>query len=357
MSKKIRIKDIAELAGVSPGTVDRVLHNRGNVSDLSRDAIESALEKMNYKPNIHVSAISLKKKYNFVIAIPHYSKGQYWETLVQGIQKAIDKYEGLMISTTYCFYDPFDLYSCRSAFEEVIKNEADAVIIGPTFRDETTYLTNQLSDMNIPYVFVDSMVEGTSPLAFFVANPHICGYLMCKLITDIIPPESGIALFQAVRVGDESANTTILRKAGFMAYYNENNLTNQLHKVPYSAINTEDNDKLIGDFFRKNPNVRGAVVLNSRGNIIADYFRKQNITHVKFVCIDMTETNIKALKEGHIDFIMGQRPEQQGFMAMEALFQFLIYGKKARFENFMPIDIISKENVDLFADFNDMVFL
>jgi len=357
MSKKIRIKDIAELAGVSVGTVDRVLHNRGSVSCSNKDAIEAALEKMNYRPNIHVSAISLKKKYVFVLAIPQYSKGQYWETLVEGIQKAIEKYEGLDISIKYCFYNPFDLYSCRNAFEEVAKLEADAVIIGPTFRDETIYLVNQLSDMNIPYVLVDSMVDGTLPLAFFVANPHICGYLMCKLLSCITPPNSDIALFQAMRVGDESANTTILRKAGFLAYHSEHGLTNKLYKVPYSAIDTDLNDELIGDFFEKNPSVRGAVVLNSRGNIIADFFKKKNIKGVKLICIDMTETNIAALKEGHIDFIMGQRPEQQGFMAMEALFQYLIYGKKAKFENHMPIDIISKENVDLFANFNNMIFL
>jgi len=34
--KKITIKDIAQLAGVSIGTVDRVIHNRGEVSDKTR---------------------------------------------------------------------------------------------------------------------------------------------------------------------------------------------------------------------------------------------------------------------------------------------------------------------------------
>ena len=38
--ENIRIKDIAERAGVSVGTVDRVLHNRPNVS-------KAALEKVN----------------------------------------------------------------------------------------------------------------------------------------------------------------------------------------------------------------------------------------------------------------------------------------------------------------------
>ena len=51
------------MAGVSKGTVDRVMHNRGNVSESARKAIEKVLEEVNYKPNIHVSAISLKSSY------------------------------------------------------------------------------------------------------------------------------------------------------------------------------------------------------------------------------------------------------------------------------------------------------
>ena len=50
MSQKIRIKDIARLAGVSPGTVDRVLHNRGNVSPSARKAIDAVLEQVGLTP-------------------------------------------------------------------------------------------------------------------------------------------------------------------------------------------------------------------------------------------------------------------------------------------------------------------
>ena len=43
---KIRIKDIAERAGVSVGTVDRVLHERPNVSKAAREKVEQALAEM-----------------------------------------------------------------------------------------------------------------------------------------------------------------------------------------------------------------------------------------------------------------------------------------------------------------------
>lgn len=352
MSRRITIKDIANLAGVSVGTVDRVLYNRGSVSEASRIAIEEAIEKMDYKPNIHVSALALRKTYNLCITIPQFSKGEYWDALESGINRAIEKYEGVNINVKFFYYNQFDIYSCRKAFEEVSKYQADAVIIGPTYRDETIYLVSQLEHLDIPYIFVDSMVENTSPLAYFIANPYICGYIMSKIITSIIPADSELALFQAERIGDESANTTILRKQGFMAHLKEKKLNNKLHRVVYSALDMDKNEELIGEYFDKNPNIKGAIVLNSRGHVIADYFKKRDINHIKLVCIDMTEKNIQAIKSDNIDYIICQRPEVQGYLATKSIVEYLIYRVPLKVENYLPLDIIVKETVGLFENFN-----
>ena len=58
--KNYKIKDIAAMAGVSVGTVDRVLHNRGDVSEKSRKKVEQVLEKILYRPNLLVSSIGVK---------------------------------------------------------------------------------------------------------------------------------------------------------------------------------------------------------------------------------------------------------------------------------------------------------
>ena len=63
MAKQVKIKDIAKMAGVSAGTVDRILHNRGNVSQASREAVERVLSEVGYRYNIHTSAISLRREY------------------------------------------------------------------------------------------------------------------------------------------------------------------------------------------------------------------------------------------------------------------------------------------------------
>lgn len=355
MAKKIRIKDIAEMAGVSPGTVDRVLHNRGDVSESSRTRVEEALKKMHYKPNIHVSALSLKKKYRFVITMPEHKKGDYWGLIEQGIRRAMEEYSSLDFHTEFCYYDQFDLYSCRALFDKVIEKQPDAVIIGPTFRDEAIYLGNTLSDLKIPYVFVDSSIDGTSPLAFFTSNSFAMGALIARLITSTIPDNADIVLFQAVRTGDESANTTILRKSGFMAYFGENNCENTLHRVSYSAVDPQRNNELIGNYFEEHPEVKGAVIFNSRGHIIAEYFNKRKIRGVKFVCVDLIKRNVDAVNAGYIDLLLGQRPQQQGYMAVKALFEYLVYGTRVKRENYMPIDIVAKENVGFYSEFNDII--
>ena len=52
MTEKIRIKDIALRAGVSVGTVDRVLHKLPSFSPKALEKVVKVLKEMNYHPNV-----------------------------------------------------------------------------------------------------------------------------------------------------------------------------------------------------------------------------------------------------------------------------------------------------------------
>ncbi len=56
------IKQIAELAGVSRGTVDRVLNNRGSVNANTAARVREIAEKLNYKPNKAGLMLAAQKK-------------------------------------------------------------------------------------------------------------------------------------------------------------------------------------------------------------------------------------------------------------------------------------------------------
>ena len=357
MAQKVRIKDIAQLAGVSAGTVDRVLHNRGNVSPAARKAINAVLKDVGYRPNIHLAGISLRRTYMIVVTVPEFKKGEYWENFYKGVLRAIQVFENIKIDCKFLYYNQFNIYACREVFEQISDLSPDGVIIGPTFRDETIYLTGLLEERNVPYVYVDSTIDCTFPLAYYTADLYTCGYLMGKLLDMITPDDAEFAMFQTVRVGDASANTTILRKQGLMTYLNEVHKISRLHRVPFSVMEPERNEELIGNYFEQHPEVRGALVLNSRVSVVADYFKKHGNNRVKLIGIDLTEDNIRALKDGMVDFVIGQRPEQQGYMAIKALIQHLIYGTKIKVDNVIPLDIITRENVDLYREFGDVAYV
>ena len=64
MGKTYRLKDIAELSGVSTGTVDRILHNRGKVSEEAQKKVEKVLKEIDYHPNLIARSLALKKSIN-----------------------------------------------------------------------------------------------------------------------------------------------------------------------------------------------------------------------------------------------------------------------------------------------------
>ena len=59
--RRATIKDIASLANVSIGTVDRVLHNRGEVNPDTRNRVMSFIEELGYTPNLIAKSLALKK--------------------------------------------------------------------------------------------------------------------------------------------------------------------------------------------------------------------------------------------------------------------------------------------------------
>ena len=101
---KIRIKDIARLANVSTGTVDRVLHNRGEVSAKSREKVEKVLKEINYQPNIYASALASKKRYTFVTLLPESNEGEYWSDIKKGVDQAAHEFLDLNISVEQIFF-------------------------------------------------------------------------------------------------------------------------------------------------------------------------------------------------------------------------------------------------------------
>jgi hypothetical protein len=102
---------------------------------------------------------------------------------------------------------------------------------------------------------------------------------------------------------------------------------------------------------KAHPNVKGAAVLSSRGSIITNSLKRIGIDNIKTICLDMTTDNIAAMMDGWLDFLVGQRPGLQGFLAVETLLKSIICGGHPEVENYMPLDIITRENIAFYKEY------
>ena len=339
------------MAGVSAGTVDRVLHKRGNVSLKSREAVEKVLSEVGYKYNIHASAISYRKVIKLTIVIPEAPEGEYWGAVRNGLEHALEEFSDIKIDSCFLFYNQFDVNSCNIAYSKVSENPADAVIIGPTYIDETVRLCKELDTCRIPYIFVDSKVDGTNPLATFTTDQSACGFLAAKLLHSSLQKGESVAIFGAERIGNRTSNNSRERRKGFEVFMKSVGRGDSIPSAHYSTTNAGDNIAKVTSFLDAHPDVKGIAVLNSRGHIIADILCCQKRHDIKVISFDMTSDNIRCLENGGISALLCQRPQSQGFNAIKTLINHLLYRNiEEGTQHMLPIDVVFKENLPYYKE-------
>ena len=86
-NKNIRLTDIARMANVSVGTVDRVIHNRGRVSEENIRRVKEIMEQVGYKPNLIARSLAVKKPCHLVLHKLHESLNKL------SVQERMEKYQ------------------------------------------------------------------------------------------------------------------------------------------------------------------------------------------------------------------------------------------------------------------------
>ena len=89
-SAPVTVRDLARVAGVSIGTVDRVLHNRGRVSQATRARVQAAVRALGYTTNVVASNLSRARRTRFAVVLPQLDQdGGYRRQAAPGIERAL----------------------------------------------------------------------------------------------------------------------------------------------------------------------------------------------------------------------------------------------------------------------------
>lgn len=346
--ERVRIKDIAKMADVSVGTVDRVIHGRSGVSESSRKRVEEILKQLDYQPNMYASALASNKKYAFACLLPLHEKGEYWTDVETGIHNAVETYSDFNVAVHLSYYDPYDYHSFAEASGQILALEPDGVMFAPTVPQYTKPFTDELTQHNIPYIYIDSNIKDVPPLAFFGQNSRQSGYFAARMMMLLARDEKEIVIFRKIHEGIVGSNQQENREIGFRQYMKEHHPSCTILELDLHAERNDEDNEMLDEFFRTYPTVKNGITFNSKAYIVGEYLQSRGKKDFNLIGYDLLERNVTCLKEGSISFLIAQQPELQGANGIKALCDHLIFKKEVTCINYMPIDLLTVETIDYY---------
>lgn len=348
LPERIRIKDIARLADVSVGTVDRVIHGRSGVSETSRLKVEKILKQLDYHPNRYASALASNKKYAFACLLPMHLKGEYWTAIEEGINEALRNYSDFNISARITYYDPYDYNSFAATSRSILEESPDGVLLAPTIAKYTRVFTDELKAKDIPYIYIDSNLKDIPALAFFGQHSERSGYFAARMLMLLPGNHNEVMLFRKINEGIVGSNQQENREIGFRKYMKEHHPDCEIIELNLHAKRPADDNKMLDDFFRAHPTITNGITFNSKVYTLGEYLLEKDEKQFNLIGYDLLEKNVACLKRGSVSFLIAQQPEVQGFNGIKTLCDYLIFKKEITAINYMPIDLLNADNIDFY---------
>lgn len=337
------VKEIARRANVSIATVDRVIHNRSGVSLKTKEKIETIIKEMDYKPNLLARQLASKRIFRFAVLIPKESEEtEYWRLPLEGVKNAWSEIKLFGVELSFFLYDLSDRKTFSEESDKILKEDFQAVIVAPSFMAEAVLFFNACEKKHIKTVYINSDISSVTPLCYVGPDLFQSGKLGANLCKYLIGEDAKILILNVSRELD--AEHHLMKKtSGFKAYFAEINsnviidvLT--IHQTSYDSVKKE-----LNKFLKKN-DVNLIFVTNSRVFHVARYLEENAITNIRLIGYDNLSHNLEFLERTRIDFLLSQKPIEQGYQALMTVYNYFVNQDKVEKIKIMPIDILTKEN-------------
>jgi LacI family transcriptional regulator len=349
--RKARLKDIADLSGVSIGTVDRVLHERGEVAEKTRKKVLKIARELKYTPNLMAQALKTKKRFDLISLLPvPTDENPFWDKHHEGMEKAMSELYQFPVSLNQVRFDMNSEEDFQEKTEIVLKQNPDGIILAPIFKSESITFCSVLRKEKIPFVFVDNYLHDTGFLAYVGEDVFRSGRVAGQLADLVTPPGKDILIVTIAR-NIQNMHHLNNRMKGFKSYFKGSERdSGKIVKVNIPGTEEKVVKSSIEKIIKIYPGIYTIFVTGSKSYKIAEYLDKEGYAAINLIGYDLLEKNVSLLKKGKIRFIIGQRPEEQTYRAVKKLFEFLSVNKVPEKMEYLPIDIVTSENVDFFSN-------
>lgn len=336
---KITISQIAKIAGVSRGTVDRVLHNRGSVSKETKEKILNIIDKYDYQPNAIGSALARNKSYKIgVILIEKHNS--FFQIIKNGAFEAINTYKDYDIELEIRHISQVNENEYLAALDELEKSVDAFALIGLN-TEKIIQKVNAIIKKGIPVMTMNIDLLNSLRQGFVGIDDYKGGMCIGSIVKDIVNKDGHILLLS----GDPLIRSQKSRLEGF---------NHIMKKYPYFHLSdvyyTHDEPKEVYTLTKNallNHDYQAIVAVCSQMNMIIEAIHDSHINNMPYIFgFDLVPDHSQFLAKGEISYIVDQSAFLQGKQTIIYICEYLIHHHSLpQGHQYLPIHIYNQYNV------------
>ena len=335
------INDIAKMANVSRGTVDRVIHGRGTVSKKAHDKVKLVLDKINYKPNLIARSLKKGELSKIAALIPDPKCDVFWQRPLAGIENVKEDFAALGVTIDNFLFNPNNPETFRDCTVEVLEKQYDGLLVAPFFYHESLEFFKKCDTKNLPYVTFNTFLEDANAVSHVGQDLKQSGRVAAELMNKIAFSNGKLLI---IHIDEDLADSIHMQKKeiGFSHYFDGQNPQN--FKIEVLRTNPLENmETILIDLLQNDPEIKGIYVTTSKVFLVAKILQKHNIKKY-LIGYDLISENLSYLQSGIIDFLIFQNPGTQANLGISFLIDLLVFNKDIPNKKLLPIEIVMKEN-------------
>lgn len=303
---------VAQLAGVSRGTVDRVLNNRSYVKEEVRERVLNAVRETGYVSprEIHLREYEEERQEDGLrplrlgVVLPNWGFGhQFLEGVRQGISEAKAELEDAKVEVLVrqCRTDlPAEAVELlRELQQEGVEGVAACLIQDRAVEEELL----RMKEAGVPCVTFNTDLPESGRELFVGQDIRKSGRLAAQLMSGCIRPGEQIL----VALGNRKFDGHRLRLKGFEERMAELGFPKEDLLVAETFNDYATTLRAVSDAIRSHPGLRGIYMANLSVTACAESVRAYNLTgRIHVICHDINDGIRQLMREGAVDFTIPQ---------------------------------------------------
>ena len=336
---------IADLAGVSIGTVDRALHGRPGINEKTRNRILKIARRIGYRPNAAARSLAKGKHVRIGVCVPR-EIAYFYDELWEGIRDEVNRYSGRGAEFVLIAVPELGKGE-RSAFKKLLDTGLDGIIVTPGNPEAMTPLIDSAEDKGIRIVCVSTDAPASRRSSVVCIEPRLNGLIAGELMANFVPPESKVAIVTGMlKTVDHHEKVE-----GFKASFLDQSDGGQVVAVIEGHEHPDESFRKTRQMLQGQPQLAGIYVNTVNCLPVCRALAATNRVHkIRLITTDLFREMIPLLDSGTIAASIHQKPYAQGQVAVRSLAEHLLHAADLLKMQHLNPNIVLRSNWHLFRE-------